>query len=169
MRKVRSELDVSVFILHVRETNMENTGHKYVAYIHFSVDRIFWSVRIIFELRDCITCIASKTNTGVIPLPCHFTSTCVRYVNLLWVTWDTWMKFHWNSFSPSTLVVHRIIPSMLHTRLSFVLHRHYEILTNFFFSVRKPEFTSMIFTNYSDILACHVYLRPGYLPGWGAP
>jgi len=27
----------------------------------------------------------------------------------------------------------------------------------------------MIFTNYSDILACHVYLRPGYLPGWGAP
>jgi len=44
-----------------------------------------------------------------------------------------------------------------------------------FFRVRKPEFTSTICAStiicdyYSDILACHVYLRPGYLPGWGAP
>jgi hypothetical protein len=44
VRMVRFEMDGPVFVLHARETHMENTGYKCVAFVHS------------FSRQNCLKC-----------------------------------------------------------------------------------------------------------------
>ena len=49
VRMIQFEMDGTVFVLHVRERNIENTGHKCVVCSHSFRRQNFLSVRIIFN------------------------------------------------------------------------------------------------------------------------